>query len=330
MNWKSILVNGLKIILPIAVGVWVINYTLGQMTEDQKTQLYDSIRKANPLWLVLSGVVGIFSHISRAIRWRYALEPLGHNVSLKNSFNSVMTSYFVNIFIPRGGEITRSAVLAKSENVPVTTSFGTVITERLTDLVALALIIALVSISEKDIILNKLNEMISGKEGGSPILLWLAIGAALAGLIFLWLLQKFPDVRAFRKINELKSNFLGGLTSVFKMKKVGAYLFHTALIWALYILMHYICFMSIPATADASFGAVLTSFVIGGISLILISGGLGVYPLAIQSTLLLFNIDGISALALGWIIWIAQTLMLILGGAYAWISVFLQQKKNAS
>ena len=141
---KKFILNFLKIAIPLGLGVFAIQYELNQLTEEEKIQLLNSIKGANPIYLFASGLLGLVSHLSRSIRWKYTLEPLGYTPKLKNSFNSIMLSYFINIFIPRGGEITRSAVLFRTEKVPPTKSFGTVVTERIADLICLILIIGLV------------------------------------------------------------------------------------------------------------------------------------------------------------------------------------------
>ena len=324
---KKGIFNFLKIAIPLAIGIFAIQYELNQLSEDEKTQLFNSIKSANPLYLILSGIIGFISHISRSIRWKYTLEPLGYHPKLKNSFNSIMLSYFVNIFIPRGGEITRSAVLFKTEKVPPSKSFGTVVTERIADLFCLSIIVGVVLLLEGKILSSILSEKLGSSKPGIRLLLGFLLFIALA-FFGNYLLNRWKEKRFFNKIHQIKDGLLHGALSIFKMKNAWAYILHSLFIWSCYAFMHYLCFLSIPELASAGIGPVLASFVVGGITLIILSGGLGVYPTAIKDTLVTFGFLSIPSYALGWVIWITQTLMIILGGIYSGISFLFFSSKT--
>jgi uncharacterized protein (TIRG00374 family) len=323
---KKLFFNLLKIGIPLGLGIFAIQYELNQLSEE-KNQLLQSIKSANPVYLLLSGIFGFVSHISRSIRWKYTLEPLGYQPQLKNSFNSIMLSYFVNIFIPRGGEITRSVVLFKTENVPPSKSFGTVVTERIADLFCLCLIISLVLLIEGEKLSQILGEKLGSKKPGLDIFYGI-IGIILLFLLGNFLLNRWKEKCFFKKIFQIKEDLFHGALSIFKMKNAWAYLGHSIFIWICYALMHYFCFLSIPELSNAGIGPVLASFVVGGITLIVISGGLGVYPTAIKDTLVVFGFMSIPAYALGWVIWITQTLMMIIGGIYSGITFLFFTKKS--
>jgi len=324
---KKFFFNFLKIGLPLGLGIFAIYYELNQLTDTEKSQLFSSIKNANPIYLFISGIIGLISHVSRSIRWKYTLEPLGYQPQLKNSFNAIMLSYFINIFIPRGGEFTRSAVLYKTENVPASKSFGTVVTERLADLFCLSLIVLLVLFLEKEILSTVLEEKLGAKNPGWGLLFGL-IGLLGLSLLGNFLVNKWKEKGIFKKIFQLKEGLVHGALSIFKMKNAMAYIGHSIFIWICYALMHYLCFLSIPELSDAGIGPVLASFVVGGITLIVISGGLGVYPTAIKDTLVMFGFLSIPSYALGWVIWITQTLMMIIGGIYSGISFLFFSTQN--
>lgn len=324
---KKLFFNLIKIGIPLGLGIFAIQYELNQLSEEEKNQLLQSIKTANPVFLLLSGILGFVSHISRSIRWKYTLEPLGYHPHLKNSFNSIMLSYFVNIFIPRGGELTRSVVLFKTENVPPSKSFGTVVTERIADLFCLCLIIGLVLLIEGEKLTQIFGEKLGSKKPGWDIFYGI-IGIILLFLLGNLLLNRWKEKGIFKKIFQIKEGLFHGALSIFKMKNAWAYIGHSLFIWTCYALMHYFCFLSIPELANAGIGPVLASFVVGGVTLIVISGGLGVYPTAIKDTLVAFGFLSIPSYALGWVIWITQTLMMILGGIYSGISFLFFSKKS--
>ena len=118
----------------------------------------------------------------------------------------------------------------------------------------------------------------------------------------------------FIKIRELLKGILEGVQAILKMEKKGYFLMHTAFIWIMYIAMFYVCFFSIEETSNVPFTAVLASFVTGSLAIVFVQGGLGVFPIAIMETLMLYGVSKTSALALGWILWSSQTIMVIAVG----------------
>ena len=112
------------------------------------------ISNASPFWVGLSVLIGFLSHVSRAIRWKYLLEPLGYRPKLTNSVLIILMSYFANLGVPRSGEILRATALSTYEGVPFEKGFGTIVTERVVDLVMLLLVILIALFLQTDIILS--------------------------------------------------------------------------------------------------------------------------------------------------------------------------------
>ena len=131
----------LKILLPIALGVFLVWYLYNSTTADQRTEILHYIEEADPFWVTLSIIIGILSHVSRAIRWNYLLEPLGYSPRVSNNVLIILTAYLANLGVPRSGEILRATALATYENVPFEKGIGTIVTERIIDLIMLMLII---------------------------------------------------------------------------------------------------------------------------------------------------------------------------------------------
>ena len=101
-------------------------------------------------WLLAMAGIMIFSHWLRAIRWRILLEPVGFSPKTSDSFLSVMVGYLVNLAIPRGGEVSRCYNLYKLDKTPVEISFGTVVVERIVDLICLLTLIAIAFVAESN------------------------------------------------------------------------------------------------------------------------------------------------------------------------------------
>ena len=141
MNLK--LKKSLFTLIPIAIGIGLIWYFLAQLTPKDKVDILDSFKSANYWWILLSLLCGILSHFSRAYRWRFLLEPLGCKPKFANTFMTVLMSYLVNLAMPRAGDIARGTAISKYENIPFEKAIGTIIAERIADVILLFFIIGI-------------------------------------------------------------------------------------------------------------------------------------------------------------------------------------------
>ena len=312
---KTIL-SFLKVALPLAFGAFLIWYVFKDLTQQEKEELYASFASANYFWIFLSISFGILSHMSRAIRWKYTIQPLGKTPGFWNSFFTVMIGYVANLALPRLGEVTRPGLLGKYEGLPFNKLFGTIVAERVADLVILGSIMAGIVLVEFDMLKELLFGYLEQGSGNISIEKILIIaGAAVIGLaaLFFLMLSK-SDNPIFRKIRELVRGIFEGLISIVKMENKGYFLMHTAFIWIMYIGMFWVCFFCLEETSSVPLAGVVASFVMGSLAIVFVQGGLGVFPLAIMNTLLLYGVSKSGALALGWILWTSQTLMVIVLG----------------
>lgn len=309
--------------MPLGIGVFLIWYSLNNLTSNDRQLLWGQIQSANPYWLALSIFIGIVSHVSRAYRWKYLLEPLGYTPRLAVSFSAVMIGYVANLGIPRSGELLRPVTLSNYDNLPVQKVIGTVITERIIDLVMLLVIISVTFLCNTDILLNYFEE-----QQIEP----LKIIYGLLTMIFLlgagFFILKKVNFSFLEKLKTFINEMYEGVLSVFSMKHKVSFIIHTIFIWSAYIAMFCVVKYCIPETANLSFSAILMAFVAGSLALSATNGGIGAYPIAIGLVLLLFNITKSSGEALGWIIWGSQTLMnLVIGGVcFMYLSLFLKKK----
>ena len=326
---KKLLISFIKITLPLAFGVFLIWYVYDDLNHEEREQLYDSFRNAEYLWIWFSLLFGILSHLSRAYRWKFILEPLGLKPRFWNSFFAVMIGYMANMLLPRLGEVSRPGVLRRYEKMPFDKLFGTVVAERAADLAILTVMICAVIISEFDVLKNALSGLLTSGEKKYSIdtIATVTLVFLCIVIIFLIILKKSSHPFMLR-IKNHAAGFATGIKSIFSMKSSWKFIFHTFFIWLMYILMFYICFFSLPETLNASFMGILAAFVMGGLSVVFIQGGIGIYPAAIMGTLALYGIAEPTGLALGWIIWTAQTLMIIFLGSLSLILVPVYNKKR--
>jgi uncharacterized protein (TIRG00374 family) len=297
------------------------------------------MKGANFWWIGVSVFIGILSHISRAIRWKILIEPMGYNPRTRNTFLAVMIGYFANMALPRLGEVTRCGILARYEKIPLQKTFGTVVTERGLDLFMLVLAFIInffihidkIDFFKESTIYQKFIESYNQLENPGMIY-WL--GAMVIGFIIFLVIRfrhKISHTRFYLKIREIILGFFEGLRSLLKIKDPYWFIFHSLFIWIAYLTMTWIVFFSLPSTSNLGLDAGLSVLVFGSIGIIIIQGGLGIYPWIVAQILSIFLIPETKGYAMGWLLWTGQTLMIVIAGIVSMILLpVINQKKNGS
>lgn len=304
----------LKIVIPLSLGIFLIWYSLGSSTPQERENLWQSILEANKEWIFVSFLLGTLSHLSRAHRWKYMLEPMGYKSSLQNRFMAVMAAYLANFGIPRSGEVLRAVTLSTYEDVPFEKGFGTIISERVADLLVLMLIIGIALLFQTDDLLTYLDSQNINPLNTFFIFLGL-VGIAILGLNIIRRSTWTP----FKKLKKLAKGLLEGMRSILRMDQKWAFIFHTIFIWSLYLTMFFVIKLSIPETAGTPAGIILAAFVVGSFAVSATNGGIGVYPLAVAGILMFFGVEKHGAEAFGWISWSTQTAVVLLFGGLSFI-----------
>ncbi|WP_435623758.1 lysylphosphatidylglycerol synthase transmembrane domain-containing protein [Flagellimonas sp.] len=304
----------LKIFVPIAFGLFLVWYSYYSTSPEEREQILYYITHADSFWVIISVCIGILSHLSRAIRWNYLLEPLGYRPKIRNNLFIVLLSYFANLGIPRSGEFLRATALTTYEGVPFEKGFGTIVTERVIDLLMLLLVVLITLALQTDVILDFLNENGVNLIGAFGIL---AVG--ILGLFFaIWVIRKSQSKIA-QKVKVFLKGLLDGVLSVFKMKKKWPFILHTLFIWLAYIAMFWVIKYTVEETQSLSLSELLVAFIGGAFAMSTTNGGIGLYPIAVSAALGIYGISSVSGDAFGWIMWISQTLMVVVFGAISFI-----------
>jgi uncharacterized protein (TIRG00374 family) len=314
LNIKKIL----KIILPLVLGGFLVWYSLSDISLETLGKYF---KEANYSYIFLGLFFGILSHLSRAYRWKFMLEPLGFKPKFVNSVLAVLVGYLVNLALPRAGEISRATVMANYEKIPFEKGFGTIVAERIADLIMMLTIVAITLFVQFDFIYDLLTKNFDP----SKIIIGLAI-LVIGFLIFRSFVKKATS-GFLLKIKTFVSGLIEGVTSIFKMKNKWAFIFHTVFIWVMYVAMFW---ATIPAISglEVPFGGILIGFIAGGFSIAATNGGIGLYPVAVAGALALFNIAAEPATAFGWIMWTAQTAMIIVFGGLAFLLLPIYNKNK--
>jgi len=328
---KKAIINFLKIVLPLGVGLYVIWSYFSSLDDGQMNDIIAAAKRVNFGWVLFSLVFALLSHWSRAKRWNYSLEHMGYTSKVTNNFFAVMIAYLVNLAIPRLGELSRCGVIAKYENIPFNKLLGTVVAERVADLILLLIMTGVVILIQLDIIQDILVRNLALLEDKFSMNTLIALGVMAAlgfGSLLFLMFNKNIKHPIILKVRKFIGGIIEGLVAIVHMKTRWQFLFHTLFIWVMYVLMFYVCFFSLEEMTTVPFAGVLTAFVLGGFTVALTNGGIGLYPIAVMEVLLLYNIPESTGTAFGWIAWIAQTLLLIIAGIVSFILLPMYNKRK--
>lgn len=238
---------------------------------------------------------------------------------------TVLIAYLLNLFIPRSGEIARAVSIKKYEKIPLETAIGTIVAERVADVIMLFSITGIAFFLQTELLGSYLFK--ENEESSIYLKITFLVLFPLLGIATYYFLKKSTHP-FIQKIFKFIKGLIDGIKSIITMKKKWAFLFHTVFIWFMYVLMFYTVTFALPETTNLPFAAIIVAFVVGGFSMALTNGGLGTYPVFVASALILYNIDDNPARAFGWIMWTAQTLMVIIFGGLSFLLIPIYNRKR--
>ena len=305
----------------MGLGLYLVYYSFANTSEADRQQIIISIKQADLRFVFLSLVFGAFSHLSRAYRWSYLLRPLGYRPTFMMRILTLMISYFSNLGIPRSGEVLRATALATYANVPFEKSFGTIVTERIIDLVMLFSLIGLGFVLQGELLLK----VIGNPSLDGMLIVWMVLAASV---FFLGIRQLKRSQHALAvKIIRFFTGLWQGMLSIRAIKGKWAFVGHTLFIWAMYLMMFWVVTLALPETSGLTFSALIPAFVAGGFAMSATNGGIGLYPIAVAAVLQAFDIPYPQALAFGWVMWTGQTVMVVVFGSLSFLLLPVLSKK---
>ena len=335
---KKAFLKILKYIASLAFAFGII-YLLFKNQDPVK--LIEEIKKVDGRWVVLSMIFGGWACVSRGLRWIILIDALGYKSSKWNSISAVSVGYFTNLFIPRGGEISRCTTLSQVEKIPVDKLFGTILIERVIDFIILFGLIFLIIALQFDAIFKFYTtyqaQQIESANDKNIILPIVMISALIMSFIFFkkWLKKS----SFYEKILTFIKGIKEGFKSIKTIKKKSAFWFHTFSIWIMYFLMTYICFFSMAETNHLTVDDAIFLLVLGGIGMIIPTpGGMGSYHYLVMIGLAVLGVGTVyvgkggdptnPALIFPTIVHVAQTLVAIILGLIGLLVLFLSKKKK--
>ena len=319
------LANILKLTISLGIGVLIVWLTIQKLTDEQLTIVKNVFARADYKWVIIGPLIGMLSNVVRAERWKMLLNSIGYEPKRMNVINSVYVMYAGNLIFPRLGEVTRCTLLYKSDNIPVDKSIGTMVLERMVDMVTMLLIGAVVIAVQYQLLFKFLSDNVlskfSSSASGSSIQLVLLLVLVVLGLVGFYLLYRMRSNPLIGKVWGFIKGILDGLLSIGKLKNPLLFIFYSLLIWAMYIAMLVICLRALPETAPLSIWAGMATVFFGGFAFIVSQGGIGAYPLTVAGVLGIYGVPYEVGFAFGWLVWSLQTIAVIAFGVLSFILV---------
>jgi uncharacterized protein (TIRG00374 family) len=284
-------------------------YKYNEFTPEQIAEMKGYFKNANYYYIYLSVFVALFGFVSRAYRWKFSIEHIGYHSHFHNNLMAFCVAYFMNLTIPRSGEISRALILKKYENIPFDKAFGTIVAERVVDLFIFFLFVVVSFLVQFDL----LKDYILAKIPFEKIIILAVVG--VIGFVSLLLIWRYSNWKIVATLKEKFAGLTEGMMSIVRMKNKWWFLFHSFFIWFIYILTFYVTIFALKETSHIGFGAVIIGFVIGSLAIGFTNSGFGAFPLLIAEIFMLYGIPDTAGTAFGWLAWISQTaLMIVLGG----------------
>ncbi len=317
----------LKILLPLALGGIILWWMYRGM--DWETLRVAVTSEMNWTWMWLSFPFGILAQVFRALRWRQLLKPLKEHARVHTSINAVFLSYASSLVVPRVGEVLRCGVLKRYDGCSFTRGVGTVVTERVVDMVMIAVLSLVVFVLQIPVFMRFFHETglsLGGFLGQFTTAGWLVTAAC--GIIIL--LTGYLLMRRFQFMTKTRSvvaDLTAGLLSIRKVEGKVAFWFYSLGIWVCYFLHFYLTFFCFTSTASLGCSVALVAFVVGTFAVLVPTpNGAGPWHFAVKTVLMLYGVDGNEGALFALIVHTVQTLLVAALGLYASVALALTRK----
>lgn len=316
----------LELIIPLALSILIFYFIY---KDEDWGELMGYIKESKIGWLLLPVAIGMLSHFIRAIRWKMLIKASGMDARLDNVFHSVMIGYFANFLFPRAGEVARCGVLKKSENISFTTLIGTVITERLFDMLVTALIIIATIILQYQYFASTLATIDLGSKLMS-MLPFIVIFIAIIVCVGVFFYRKKNESKLYEKGRETLKKIGKGFASFKDVNNKTLFIILSLLIFFCYFMMLYVSFWAFDATKDLSISAGLVVYVMGALGIIApVQGGIGAWHYLTITALSFYFIPETEAKAFALATHTVQTIIVYVGfGLLSYIIMSIKGHKK--
>ena len=319
----------MKIVLPLLVAGALLYWMYRDFDFAEVKRIF--LHEMNVWWLVASLIPISLSHVLRGLRWLITLEPLGYRPKKGDSIDSIFVAYAANVLVPRVGEVSRCAVLTKYDKVPFSKALGTLVAERLVDMLLVLLFVGVMLLTQLPVFVSLFAE--TGTNSFSLVEFftspktYIILGVVVAGAALLWCWLR--NTTFYAKMKQMVCGFVDGLLSLRTMQRKGLFVLYTIGIWVGYFLEFYVAFFCFPFTAQLTVVQALVIFAAISLAIIIPTpNGAGPWHFVVISMMTLYGVSQTDASSFALIVHTFQTLGVIMLGAYGWVALQLRNKRE--
>ncbi|MDC1370053.1 flippase-like domain-containing protein [Cyclobacteriaceae bacterium] len=319
------MISFLKFSLPLLLGLVLLFYAFKNIQLDDFLSKLDQTRYE---WVIGSMLLSSLAYVSRAYRWQLLLRAADQKVSTFRLTLAVFVGYLANLAFPRLGEVVRCAVLKKTNQIPVSLSIGTVVTERIIDSLVLLFFLIIALLLEFDLIVTYFENIFSTYHIPLDGLLYAALTLLMIfSILVLVILRTHTPLS--QRTKKMASEVLKGILTIKSIQSKSLFLITTTVMWLTYFLMSYMIFFALEETSSLSLTAGFMLLVSGGIALALpVQGGIGTYHAMIAMMLGLYGIENTTGLFLATLLHSSQILSVVIFGGISLVITLGIEKNN--
>jgi uncharacterized protein (TIRG00374 family) len=327
---KQVIAKGFKYLILLLTGIVLLYFAF---KEQDLNLLLEDLRKAEYAWVFASVFFAYLAHLIRAYRWRMMISSLGHGTpTLINTFYAVLIGYLANLAFPRMGEVSRCGVINKTDQIPIVKLIGTVVAERLIDLLMLGFIIFLAIVLQfgllSDFLYSHLLIKLTGSEGHLTLLVFASCMLILMFVLF-YSFKKREKLGIWAQIHKFYLDIKSGIFSIKSMGNKGGFIACSILIWLMYGISIYLCFFALKATTGLGPLVALSTLVFSSLAMIApVQGGIGAFHWMVSEGLTIYGIERSEGLAFALLLHSSQTLIILITGSISLILLFINSPKK--
>lgn len=317
MDIKSVARISIKIFLPLALGCLLLWYLYRNMDLSEIWSVAKS--GIDYEFILLSLLFGLAANTMRGVRWALLIRSMGERFRLSNAVFAVLGNYAVNLVLPRVGEVWRCGVMAKYENLSFSKLLGTLLIDRVSDLVSVGLITLFIFIFHIDFFLSFFHNNPQLIDGFYAMFhsIWIYVFLVILSVLIWFVFKYMSNFTLVQKMKGMLENIWLGIKSVWVMKEKGKFLLETALIWFGYFCYFYITFYAFGFTKDLGVSVGLIAFTMSSIGVAVpVQGAIGPWHFMVISTLVCFGVKENDAAAFALVVHAIQTIWTGLCGLF--------------
>lgn len=293
----------------------------------------EDLKGAKYSYIILSMVMGYVAFVSRGLRWKLLLEPIGEKANTWHAIHAVAIGYLSNLLVPRAGELARCTALYQADKIPVNKLFGTVILERVIDFIMLVSLVLLTFVLEFEQLQTFFSNTLAQAEGqtGGNNSLKIIIGLIiLSGAVaFYFLRHRFKHLPLYARIKDFWIGIKDGLKSIGKLEHKLSFILHTLFIWSMYYLMVYVCVFALPETENIDPSSGLFVMIVAGLGMVVPTpGGIGSYHYLVKMAMVVIGVSATVGLSFATLVHTGQIIMTVVGGGIAFAAMGRHRLKN--